>query len=107
MSAFEVPVDRDAAVAIAESEAFPADWRPGSPVAVLRMVTARKGDGTSGSKPGWVVIWQGSAPDIHGPITLSNAEREALASRLRCVFVMSVDAASGSVDVAEQICEKR
>ena len=50
-------------------------------------------------------IWPVPHPDIGGGINMTEEERQALAARSRCEFVLVVDAVEDVGIAAEQMCD--
>lgn len=100
-----VAVSQEAALKIAALNGFGEDLQPASPRVDLRMVT--QGEASLESQTArlaWVVTWTNSKPDIRGPATLSQSDREQLASQTQCIFIFIVDAANSDSLDARQIC---
>jgi hypothetical protein len=101
-------VDPDAAVAEIEKAGFSPDMRPGTPEVALRSVTRHPKGQTRpeyADRLAWVVTYRGSAPDVHGPMTMTQERREQLNASLYCVMVFLVDADNGDLFDAQQYCK--
>lgn len=82
---------------------FGAGLQPGTPEATLRSVSVgipSNGRAPAG-RPSWVLTWNDSKPDVKGP---AGTDRPNLAEKVTCVFVVVVDARSGELRDARQLC---
>jgi hypothetical protein len=101
----EIAVTSEEALAIARrGQVLSSDMQPGTPTATLRMVTVGPPEDHPAARPAWVLTWRNSKPVVHGPVTLSAERRAELIANLNCVFVVVVDAGSGSAEYAAQFC---
>lgn len=100
------PGNRSEAVARARAAA-PPGLAPGDPVVALRSVVLDDGGGGSGAQArlAWVLVWFDSPADVRGPRRAAG-RRAALAASMRCVLVVVVDALSGEVLDARQLCQR-
>jgi hypothetical protein len=83
--------------------------QPGVPTVVLRSVSV--GFDTSAAAfaphPAWVIIWHGSKPRLHGPRAPSpehEARRADVQARMRCIYIVVVDATTAEPQDVRKIC---
>jgi hypothetical protein len=103
-----VPVGEARALAVASPHGSGSSSQQFTPRAALRLVT--QGDPMSTPAPtpapAWVVVWP-SRLDVHGPPTLTRAERAKMVAAVECVEVVVVDARSGTSTSEYQACVPR
>ena len=100
-----VAVSSDEALAIAKRDQdFGTAMQPGVPTATLRMVAIGSPDERPAPRLAWVLSWRNSRMDLHGPPTLSAERRAEMIAKAECVFVVVVDATSGTTDYVAQFC---
>jgi hypothetical protein len=103
-----ITVDRDEALAIARREQnFGSAAQPGTPAATLRMVTVGLPDEEPTPHPAWILTWKNSTPQLHGPPSLSAERRAEIIGNTACVFIVVIDASTGSAKYAGQLCRRR
>lgn len=100
-----IAVNSDEAMAIAKRDQdFGSAMQPGVPTASLRMVTIGSPDDKPAPRLAWVLTWRNSRMDLHGPPTLSAEKRAEMVANAKCVFVVVVDATTGSTEYVTQLC---
>ena len=100
-----IAITRKDALAIARrGQDFGPEMQPGTPTVTLRMVTVGPPEDHPAARPAWVLTWRNSRLDLHGPVTLSAEKRAELIANANCVFVVVIDATSGSAEYAAQFC---
>jgi len=107
-------ISEDHARTRARALGFGDDLLGGQPQAALRSVTldfGRVGEaGPSATatpvkdRPAWVIVFPRSAPDVHGSMLMTDAERERIRAKLRCSFIVAIDASTGEALSTSQEC---
>jgi len=88
----------------AKRKSFGATLQPGQAETSLRSVAIGEG---ARARPSWVLTWRNSQPAVKGPTGRTQADNQALADKLECVFVLVVDANSGADLDARQLCQAK
>lgn len=80
--------------------------QPGDPQVVLRMVAVGDFSGSIApvARPAWVLTWANSFAIIHGPIEMTEADRDEYRATNKCEFVVAIDASTGVAFQVNQIC---
>jgi hypothetical protein len=99
------------AVTLATRIDMPRELMPGTPTTTLRFVTVDPGGAEEGGPPAeklaWVLVYDGSPADLHGPVGLSRERRQEIAAGSRCSFIVILDARSGGTLALKQRCRER
>lgn len=93
---------------------MPSELMPGTPTVVLRSVTIANGSKAPGapakkvdSALAWVLIYNDSVADVHGPPSLTKERREQIIKSSRCSFIVILDANNGETLALNQECVPR
>lgn len=107
-------VSQDEALQSVEQQQFPEEMMAGRPESSLRLLTfAPEGltdaelvaAGAYSAKLSWVFEYGDSRLDVHGPPELSAKDRSRVVETSNCSMIFAVDAMTGTVDQAYQVCE--
>jgi hypothetical protein len=100
-------VSHAAALDAAKKVPFGDELQPGEPAVALRMVTIGEEASVAKTSLAWVLVWANSKPDVKGPVGLTQTEKDKIAEKMTCVFVMIVDATTNEVVDTRQVCRGR
>jgi hypothetical protein len=101
----QIAVDSEKALAIAmRDQNFGSAMQPGTPTVTLRMVRIGLPEDEPTPRLAWVLTWRNSKLDLHGPIGLSAEKRAEIVANASCVFLVVIDATTGSTEYVAQLC---
>lgn len=101
----QVAVDSENAVGIAmRDQNFGPEMQPGTPLVTLRFVRLGLLEDEPTPHLAWVLTWRNSKPDLHGPPGLSAEKRAEIAANSDCIFLVVIDATTGSTEYVAQLC---